>query len=307
VVVLFSEVSAKTHTKKPVVNPAASQELTLSTAHKDAAKEVETYSDLIAKAQNLTLQRDRLQASQVLLRAIQREPKNTPAYRELTKALDELTSVFYTERAQSTFVAGESALPLKPKEAIESFNESLRLEDANVAVLKALARTHLLLDECDKAEGFIKTAESLNPLSSETALLRLQVYACSKNANLLAAKLMTIASDLGSYEKFARGIQVRELIAKPDVTGAKALIGKWESETNDYPEIQYWKWELSRLAKSPDRGAAVRYIQLCQNLTPRKRKSYSFDVELCKGKPTVDEFLKATNTQGASPEERSDD
>ncbi len=58
------------------------------------AKKVEGYKDLISKARHLTFQRDRLQATQVLIRGIQREPKNTNAHKELLAALDELSGVF---------------------------------------------------------------------------------------------------------------------------------------------------------------------------------------------------------------------
>ena len=271
-----------------------------------APKAVENYKDIIAKAQNLTLQRDRLQASQVLLRAIEREPKNSVAYKELVKALDELTSVFYTERAQAAFIVGEGALETKPKEAIDSFQDALRLEEANVAVLKALARTYLVLDDCDKAEGHLKTAEGLNPISPEILLLRLQTASCAKNSTFLATKIPTLTADLGPLEKYARSIQIKEMINRKEFAAAKALVSKWEAEVPDYPEVYFWKWELSRLAKAPDRAAAVKYTQTCQHLTTRKRKSYILDPDLCKGKAAVDEYLKATSqaepTEGSSDE-----
>ncbi|MES2857468.1 MAG: hypothetical protein V4692_16475, partial [Bdellovibrionota bacterium] len=168
VAVFFCGVLASAQKPKPTASPAP--------VAAKPAKEVETFTDIITKAQNLTLQRDRLQASQILLRAIQREPKNSVAYREMMKALEELTAVFYTERAQGAFAAAESIVAIKPKEALDSYAEALRLEETNVAVLKGIARANLVLDECDKAETSLKTAESLIPFSGEIHLLRLQVH-----------------------------------------------------------------------------------------------------------------------------------
>jgi hypothetical protein len=105
---------------------------------------LETYRDLIQKAQNLTLQRDRLQTSQILLRGLQRETKGSVAYRELARALNELTTVFYTEKAQTYFVSGESLMMAHPHDATAPLQEALKLEEGNVAVLRALARAHLM-------------------------------------------------------------------------------------------------------------------------------------------------------------------
>ncbi len=256
----------------------------------------ETFHDLIEKAQNLSLQKDRLQASQILVRAINHEAKSSLAYRELTKALDELMTAFYTERAQSTFVAAESNLPLKPREAIDGFTEALRLEDGNVTILKTLARTHLVLNECDKAEGFVKSAEILDPFAAEVQLLRLQILSCSKSTSALAEKLFPLDAQLIPMENYVRSMQIRDLIRRTETKRAKALLAQWETSAPDYPEVYFWKWTFSKDEQSqavkPDRVAAQKYVQLCQNLTPRKRKSYNLDVDLCKGKESIDDFLK---------------
>ena len=262
-------------------------------AAKPSAKpqQTETYQNLIEKAQNLSLQRDRLQASQILSRAIVREPKNSPGYKELTRSLEDLMSAFYTERAQSVFVSAEANLPLKPREAIEGFTEALRLEDGNLTVLKALARTHLGLAECDKADGFVKAAEALDASSPEVQLLRLQVMDCTKST-LISALLFPLDPSLKSIEWSVRGLQMRDLVRREEDSKAKALLTEWSVSAPEYPEVYFWKWTLSKAGEKPDRTSAQRYSQLCQNLTPRKRKSYNLDVDLCKGKEAVDTFLK---------------
>ena len=115
--------------------------------------QLETYKDLIQKAQNLTLQRDRLQTSQLLVRGIKREARASQAAKELMKALDELTTVFYTEKAQTAFVAGDSIIENKPKEAIEHFLTAQRLEDGNLATLRSLTRAYLILGEIRSASA----------------------------------------------------------------------------------------------------------------------------------------------------------
>ena len=253
--------------------------------------QTESYRNLIEKAQNLSLQHDRLQASQILTRAIAKEPKNSPVYKELSRSLEELMSAFYTERAQSVFVSAESNLPAKPREAIDGFSESLRLEDGNLTVLKALARTHLTLAECEKADGFVKAAEAVDLYSPEVQLLRLQVLDCLKSP-LLVEKLFPLDFTLAALEPWVHGMQMRDLLRRDDEKKAKTILAEWKAAAADYPEVSYWTWKLSSATYKPDREAAQRYSQLCQNLTPRKRKSYNLDVDLCIGKEAVDTFLK---------------
>src|SRR4051812_12466574 len=88
--------------------------------------QTESYKDLISKARHLTFQRDRLQATQVLVRGLQHEPKNSTAHKELLATLDELSGVFYTDKAQGLFFAAEGLELDKTKDAIEKLNEALR-------------------------------------------------------------------------------------------------------------------------------------------------------------------------------------
>jgi tetratricopeptide (TPR) repeat protein len=299
-------IAAHKKTAKPTVKVAAP-----AVEEHSENGQLETYQDLIQKAQNLTLQQDRLQTSQVLLRGLQHEiakgerAKSGTAYKEIAHALDELTSVFYTEKAQNLFADGESQSDLRPRDAIEPFQEALKSEDRNVSVLKALARVHLKLDECDKADLRVKQAEEVNPVAAEVKLLRLQVLFCQKNYEALSLKLSAHDPELEPVEKFTRALQMQDILhqkePKKDLKKARALVNTWEAQYPDDPEVYNWKWQLSKVNGSPDRVAAAKYSQLCQNLTPRKRKSFSLDVDLCKGKEAADAFLKENATQKEEP------
>lgn len=262
---------------------------------------LETYRDLIAKAQNFTLQRNRFQASRVLIRGIQRESRGTGAYKELMKALDELTSVFYTEKAQALFALAESMSDNKPREAIEQCQEALKLEDGNVSILKTMARTQIVSKDCAKADATVQAAEAVNSYSPEVRLLRLQVLDCQKNFEALSARLAAFDTDFEPVEKFAKGLVIKDLIHREEIKKAKALLTAWEAQMPDYPEVHFWKWRLAIATGGTDRAAALRYTQLCQNLTPRRRKSYILDVDLCKGKEAADAFLKENGLQPSSP------
>jgi len=274
-----------------------------------AVGRLENYKDLILKAQNLSLQQDRLQASQVLIRGIQRESRGSQAYKELVRSLDELTGLFYTERAQAAFATGESLAFTKPREAVDAYEQALKFEDRNVTVLKALARLYLRGDECDPADTRVRQAEETNPYSAEVKLLRLQVLSCQKNGKALMSRFATYEQDIESVKKFSYGLRIKELVRTKDLKKARALLSEWETALPDYPEVYYWKWEISKASNSPDRLAAAKYLQLCQGLSPRKRNQYSVDVNLCKEKEAVEAFLRTNDmkssyspgTEGANP------
>lgn len=262
---------------------------------------LETYRDLIAKAQNLTLQRDRLQTSQVLIRGIQSETRSSTGYKELLKALNELTSVFYTEKAQTLYATGESLSDTKPREALDHFQEALRAEDGNLSILKAMARIHLRLGECDKADKAVGSSEAVNPFSAEVLLLRLQTLDCQKNFAALNQRLTSLSPELEPLERYWRGLQIKEHIRQKDFKKAKQVLAAWEAQSMEYPEVHYWKWELARKSGASDRAAALRYVRLCQDMTPRKRKVHSVDVGLCSSQAAVDAYLRENEHQSFAP------
>jgi tetratricopeptide (TPR) repeat protein len=264
--------------------------------------QMENHKDLIAKARNLTLQRDRLQASQVLQRGLRNEAKSSVAHKEMARALEDLSGVFYTEKGQTLFSLAESAVDSRPREAIENYQAALRAEDGNVSILKAMARAHLLVGECEKADTIAKQAQSMNPVSPEIRLLRLQASDCAGNAEALSSLLNATDVDMAAVEKFIKGPQMKDLLRRKDLKKARSLLISWEASSPDYPEVFYWKWKMAaESAGAPDRAAALKYAQLCQDLSPRRKKSSNFDLELCKGKEAVEEYLKGSGLQDAVP------
>jgi hypothetical protein len=255
------------------------------------ANQKESYKDLISKSQNLSLQRDRLQACQILIRALQKETKNTTSYRELKNSLEELSSVFYTDKAQSIFSQGDSLVDLKTKEAIDKYQEALKLEEGNMSVFKALARAQLRLDDCRGAEATLKSAESFDPVSGEVQLLKLQTLKCQKDY-ALSEKLASKDLDLEGFEKYTKVFALDEAVRKKDFKKARQILSTWETQAVDYPEIYFWKWQIGNEQNMPDKASGEKYAQLCKALSVRKRKSFNLDVELCKNKDDVEAKIK---------------
>lgn len=275
--------------------------LTVSAAEKP---KTESYKDLISKARHLTFQRDRLQATQVLIRGLSHEGKNTQAYKELLAALNELSGVFYTEKAQSLFLMADAAELEKPKDAIDKLNEALRLEEGNLSILNSLARAYLRLGECSNANKPITAAKEINPYSPELKLLTMQLADCEKNYDQLSTLLTGKPDESDPTEKFTKGLRMQSAEKAEDHTAAKNILKSWEASQPEYPEVYYWKFKES-LTSTPDRASAQKYISLCQNLSPRKKKSYNLDIELCKSVEKVVEDLKKTSSETGDDDDDS--
>ncbi len=256
------------------------------------ANQKENYKDLISKAQNLSLQRDRLQACQILTRAIEKEKMGSESYQEMKDSLEALGTLFYTDQAQAIFAQGESLAEKKPKEAIEKYHEALKIEDGNVAILRALARAQLRNDDCRGAEATIKAAESYDSLSGEHYLLRLQKHQCRKDEADLIETLDEKNVDIAGVDRFLNVFSIGKSYIKKDFKKAKQLLSSWETQNPDYPEIYFWKWQISNAQGVPDKFSAQKYLQLCKGLTPRKRKLFNLDVDLCKNIDVVEAKLK---------------
>ncbi len=294
-----TETSAKSAAKTSARSAPKSHSKVRTSGHIASASRanVESYKDLIEKARNLTLQRDRLQASQVLQRGLQREPKNSQGYREIGKTLDDLTDLFYTEKGQTLFAQADGLMENKPREALETLQAALRIEDVNLMILRSLARVYLILGDCDHANAVVVQADGLNPVNAEVRLLRMQVADCQKNTDKFAELDAMTDVDLGVVDKYVRSLQIKDLWRRKEHKKARALLSTWEQSAGEYPEVLYWRWKLSLDQPFPDRAAALAYIQLCQNLSPRQKKTHGLDLELCAGREKVEEFLKTSSLQ----------
>ena len=256
------------------------------------ANQKESFKELILKSQNLSLQHDRLQACQILQRALQKEPRNTVGYKELKESLESLSTVFYTDQAQAIFAQGEALSENKTKEAIEKFQEALKLEEGNIAILKSLARAQLRIDDCRGAETTLKSAENFDSITAEFQLLKIQNFQCRKDENSIKDALESKEIDLEGVEKYLKVFSIEQSYFKKDYKKAKQLISNWEAQSPEYPEVYFWKWQTSAALGTPDRQSAQKYLQLCKGLSARKRKLFNLDVDLCKGIDEVEAKLK---------------
>lgn len=253
--------------------------------------EKETYKGLISAAENLSLQKDRLQATQILVRALQKE-KSLAARKELLASLHELSEVLYTEKAQHLFELGESLRLGQPALALERYGEALRLEPGNIAVLRAMARAQLTLGTCDRVSDTAAQGLELNPYSEELLLLRAQALSClsrTKDSKLVLEKIDVKKSPLRFYFE---AVRVQNLVFEDKLGLAEEDLKKLIEQDPTFAESYYWMGQIKAKQKSDPLEWNQKYVRLCQALTPAIRRKYVNEPRLCLERKNVEQQIE---------------
>lgn len=244
---------------------------------------LETYRDQINKSQVLLLQRDRNQASQLLISAINKEGIKSPSYIELSRVLKKTVETFLSEKAQQTYELALSIYPTDKSLAIEKIKESLNLDLLNGLALKALNFTLLSQRECSLAKKIRLDLIKLNPFDVELEKLFFLELICQKyRAEALAylAKIDPLLQTLPFWK-----------VAKQRILGNEFLLAQNDSRllTSEYPELVYIYW-ISEKDIKKRKIFAYNYKKLCQ--TPISfDKAYSWsDPWVCEHIKEIDDF-----------------
>ncbi len=276
----------------------------------------------LEQARELVLKGEKLEALSGLSKFYKGgfEASAKPSQRtEFLKTWEEIANLFLTDKAQNHFSLAESLWMSRPKEAVEFLQTASQQEPGNLQIAILGARSALRAQDCVRADAFSKEAEKIFAPGLEARLVRLQAQLCALRT-LAQAPALTIKplSDAGEFwrefDSAVRALVVGDLWRRGEVKAAKAAVTAWETQAASDPEMWYWKWKVSdaetddigskssktsgRGAKAKDRTAARSYLRICNELTPRRRKSFSMHPELCLWTETVESDLKSGEKQG---------
>lgn len=247
----------------------------------------------VDQAQALALKKNRQEACALLQQSIKDTPavsKNRP---KLAEALNNISKMFFTDKGQKAYEAGQAAMWDSPDLALTHFRTALANEDNNIQVLNNITRVYLMKQDCDPALQNILNARKLNPLNGEAAVLELRAYACQKRYEVLREK----AKDLPALDKW-EAAYVDFLLAQ-DSFQQKSFRKAHDSLTRiTETEPQFPESYLALARSGSEIGKDVepflqKYISLCKAVTVRERKKYSLEPRLCTGlKEAEDELAK---------------
>jgi len=250
----------------------------------------ETYKNLIAKAQQLTLQKERLQAVRILARAAAKEKGR--AHAELLSTIDTLAEVFYTEKGQQIYELAESLKESAPPTAIEKLQEALQMEGQNTKVLKSLIRLNIQTQKCQQAEELTDRAYETNPFDKELRLLKIQAGVCNKSVTTEEAKALAEESKNRKMRIFFDKARAHIFLLNGQPEVALQIIKKIEKIDPRFPELYFVKMRAEESLEQSWFTTGTKYVELCRGLTKEHKRSYSLEPTLCSELGSVEKDLE---------------
>lgn len=253
----------------------------------------ETYKDLISKAHNLVLQKDRQQAMLVLSSALRSEKAGSKPYNEIKKALSEVSQVFISDKAQQLYELSLSLKRTDLPQANQRLNEALRIESDNFTLLNESVRQSLMRNECSAADEVVSKSLKLNPADEELILLQAQVQLCLND--LAGFQKIRDSANTSLFPTAWANLDIEKNIKEKNFGHAKEVLSSLKKQEKNYPELAYWEWKIDSELKSSNMDAAQKYMMDCRNLTVHTARKFNSDPWLCRRTAETETFLKNQN------------
>ncbi len=254
----------------------------------------ETYKDIIEKAYNLSLQKDRPQALNILMSAHQKETR-PQAISEIKKAVDEISHIFFSDKAQQLY---ESGVSLRKNELPQSFDklvEASRIEPDNFAIVSELARVMIARNDCKNAQEIVQKQLQLVKFDDELKLTLAQSYACQGKWAEYQKLYEALPTKKNGLAKFWLALEVEKSMSSKSLTKAQENIAALKKTDEKYPEAAYWQWRFDQVQKRSNLEEAQKYVMSCKNISANQYRQYMIDPMLCRRVNDVEAELKGAN------------
>jgi hypothetical protein len=267
-----------------------------------AAAKSESYKDIITKAQNLVLQKERSQAIDLLFQSLKQESLKGTAFREIKKNMASIARAFMFEKAQQAYELAISMRRQDAAQAYKTIKDGLNYEPDNLNLLLILARTEVTKNECLAArETFNRIKKSLW-VDEEVQLLQAQILFCGKESNEIQSSV-TLDLTVSEWQRpqgqsFNHGLywDFLELkkyeILKNDIKLQEKAKSLESSVVKNHPDLFYWKWRASSRTDIRKNQLGQKYILSCQGLSQRQNREYLIDPFLCQRVSDVEREIK---------------
>ncbi|WP_413289522.1 tetratricopeptide repeat protein [Bdellovibrio sp. HCB337] len=257
------------------------------------SKKAETSKDIIEKAYNLSLQKDRSQAINILVNAIKQENLRNGNTTELKKALQQVSYLFYSDRAQQTFELALSLRRTDAAQALQKMNEALRMEPDNLSLFNEMQRMILIKGDCSGALDNISKERLQDPFDENLILLQGQAQACLGQWEEFKKTHDIFDIKKSSQWKYWLSLEIEHALYEKNLMKAKEVVTTLQKQDPKYPELLYWQW---RVASGAEKSApAQKYIKECKNISATQYRQYMTDVNLCRKVVEVETAIKSSN------------
>ena len=258
------------------------------------AKPVEPSSDFIEKAQNLILQKDRQQAIQVLIGGLRQERKGSVGYVELKKSIEELGSLFLSDKALQAY---EMSLSYKRKEissAQDKINEAMKFEGDNMLVLVENARLLMLRGDCRGAKESLAKNYVENKYDENLLLGLAQAEICLKSIDQYFSVRSHVDFKKSKLAMDWNWLELRRALIENNKGMAKEKLLVLKKEQPQNPQRYFYEWKISALEGKPDLDLVEKYRQACKNVTSQTFRDYFRDPHFCNEQVETENEIKKT-------------
>jgi tetratricopeptide (TPR) repeat protein len=254
---------------------------------------LETGRAAIEQAQALALKKNRREACTVLRKAAENAGKNRG---RILEQLNTLSKVFFTDKGQKAFEAGQGAMFENPDVALNHFRQSLELEDDNAVLLLNMARVSLMKQDCENAAGYVERARILNPYFGEAAVLEMSALNCLKKTEALREKAKSLPSLTKWEEGFVQYLLAQDLLRQGQAKRASEIWQRFSEENPQFPEVYFYLARSGQELQKDIEHWQQRYVSLCKGVTFQERKKFSLEPRLCAAvKEVEDELAKSAS------------
>ncbi|MBO9668575.1 MAG: hypothetical protein J7501_17385 [Bdellovibrio sp.] len=260
----------------------------------------ETYKDIIEKAYNLSLQRDRQQALNILTSAIQRETR-PQAQSELKKAALDVAHVFFSDKAQQLYETSVSLRKNDLNQAINKLSEAQRIEPDNLAIVAELSRLMIAKGDCSNAQEMITKSLKLVPFDEELKLSNSQALVCQGQWLEYGKTFDPAEARKSPYQKFWIALEVEHQLKVKNLSKAQEWAASLKKLDAKYPEASYWAWRAAQPLEGLKKGNATnlddaqKYVMTCKNISASQYRQYMIDPMLCRRVVEVEGEIKGMN------------
>lgn len=254
----------------------------------------ETYKDIIEKAYNLSLQRDRQQALNILASAIKRETRPSNIL-ELKKTMSEVATVFFSDKVQQLYETGVSLSRGDVSQAYEKILEAARVEPDNSLIVVELARLMIARGDCKGAFETVRKQAVLVPYDEDLKLAQAQAWACQSKWAEYQKILDSVSLKKSSLQKFWYALEAQRFLDLNNPAKCLESLNQLRKIDDKYPELFYWTWKLSRQQKKSKPEEAQKYVMTCKNISANQYRQYMIDPMLCRRVNEVEGELRGIN------------
>lgn len=256
------------------------------------ARAGENHRDLIEKANNLSLQKDRTQAVNILVTALRKESPQSLAAKEIRQALQDISNVFLGEKALQLYELAISLRKSDPAQAQLRLQEALRFESDNLTIVTELARVQILRQDCQNAQEQITKSRKWNPYDETLQLVQAQAHLCL--GELSAAQNLRQQIDFKKANLQKNWVLFdleKSVLEKNELKAREHLLqlGKLEPQ---HPELSYWKWKLEKNPATKNEWGR-KYSLTCKSLSAAQFRQHLLDPGLCRRTSEVEAELKS--------------